>query len=581
MTRRNVAILLSAALLLNVVMPITFAVGLDEVAAPYAVTPRGPESAPLAGADDDIPGIPAPPNPIVDTLDASVDFDDVFSLDLSAGQVLTVSMAGTGDTDFDVYLFPPGSTTVTGPDSVAFSAGETYPEMFSYAATTTGTYYLDASAYAGVGSYTLTYSIGTAAVDDEIPGVPAPPSPIVGMVDQFVDSDDVFSLDLSAGQVLTVSMAGTGDTDFDVFLFPPGSASVLLDSPVASSVGETYPEMFSYTATTTGTYYLDVLAWEGAGSYTLEYSIGTPPVNVAPVLGAIGAKSVNELALLTFTASATDGNGDTLTFSLGAGAPSGASITSGGTFTWTPSEAQGPGSHPITVNVTDGALTDSEAITVTVAEVNVAPVLGAIGNKAATAGVPLTFTASATDTDLPANTKTFSLGAGAPAGASINPTTGAFSWTPAAAGSFSVTVIVSDGALTDTETITITVAVAPPVNVAPVLAPIGNKAATVGVPLTFGASATDANGDTLSYSLTGAPAGAAINASTGAFSWTPAAAGSFSITVRVSDGALTDTETITVTVAAAPTQPRRPLHRRPQPLRDRHRGIDEGVPDGL
>ncbi len=146
--------------------------------------------------------------------------------------------------------------------------------------------------------------------------------------------------------------------------------------------------------------------------------------NSAPILGAIGGKSVNELALLTFTATATDGDvpAQTLTYSLGAGAPAGASITAAGVFTWTPTEAQGPASYPVTVIVTDNgtpALSDNETITVTVNEVNQAPVLNAIGDKVVDELALLTFTAGATDADLPANTLSYSLGAGAPAGASI------------------------------------------------------------------------------------------------------------------------------------------------------------------
>jgi hypothetical protein len=74
-------------------------------------------------------------------------------------------------------------------------------------------------------------------------------------------------------------------------------------------------------------------------------------------------------------------------------------------------------------------LTHSETVTITVNEVNVAPVLDAIGNKTTPWGNLLTFTASATDPDVPAQTLTYSL-IGAPAGASIVPETGVFEWTP-------------------------------------------------------------------------------------------------------------------------------------------------------
>ena len=53
----------------------------------------------------------------------------------------------------------------------------------------------------------------------------------------------------------------------------------------------------------------------------------------------------------------------------------------------------------------------SETITVTVNEVNVAPVLGAIGDQSIDELAELSFTATATDDDVPANVLTFSLDA--------------------------------------------------------------------------------------------------------------------------------------------------------------------------
>ncbi|MGI9235090.1 MAG: FG-GAP-like repeat-containing protein, partial [Woeseiaceae bacterium] len=99
--------------------------------------------------------------------------------------------------------------------------------------------------------------------------------------------------------------------------------------------------------------------------------------NTPPVLDPIGDQSVDEGSLLSFTATASDADvpADTLTFTL-AGAPGGASITSAGSFSWTPTEAQGPGSYQITIRVADSGtptLSDSETITVTVNEINEAP----------------------------------------------------------------------------------------------------------------------------------------------------------------------------------------------------------------
>ena len=298
-------------------------------------------------------------------------------------------------------------------------------------------------------------------------------------------------------------------------------------------------------------------------SGTAAITVTVTEVNVAPVVVSPGNRTTAELVNLAFTVTATDADvpANTIAWSLDAGAPAGATIGAGtGAFSWTPTEAQGPGTFPVTIRATDNGtapLSGTAAITITVTEANVAPVLAAIGNKTGTVGAAITFTATATDADVPVNTLTFSLEAGAPAGATIGAATGAFTWTPAANGSFPVTVRVTDNgtpALFDNELITITVSPAP--NQAPVLGVIGNKTVNELATLAFTATATDPNsGDVLTFSLdSGSPAGATINGSTGAFSWTPLelqGPGSFPITVRVTDNgspSLNDFEAITVTV---------------------------------
>jgi hypothetical protein len=88
----------------------------------------------------------------------------------------------------------------------------------------------------------------------------------------------------------------------------------------------------------------------------------------------------------------------------------------------------------------------------------------------------------------------------------------------------------------------------PAVNQAPVLSPIGNKSVTVGQSLSFILNATDPDGDTLNYTASGLPSGAIFNNRT--FSWTPTTAGTYKVTFTVSDGKLTDSETVSITVLA-------------------------------
>ncbi|HEY3216067.1 MAG TPA: putative Ig domain-containing protein, partial [Candidatus Eisenbacteria bacterium] len=183
----------------------------------------------------------------------------------------------------------------------------------------------------------------------------------------------------------------------------------------------------------------------------------------APVLSGVPASAtIPELVAYGFTASASDSDlpAQTLTFSL-IGAPPGVSIgSSTGVFSWTPSEAQGPGSYPFMVRVSDGVANTDASITLTVDDVNSAPVLSGVPASATIPElVAYGFTASASDSDLPAQTLTFSL-IGAPLGASIGGSSGAFSWTPSEAqgpGSYPFTVRVSDGVANTDAAITLTV----------------------------------------------------------------------------------------------------------------------------
>ena len=158
------------------------------------------------------------------------------------------------------------------------------------------------------------------------------------------------------------------------------------------------------------------------------------PVNHAPVLAAIPSQVIDEQNLLLVTNVATDVDSPPglLTFSL-QGAPEGAVIAPAtGLFSWTPDEAQGPGTHTIRVVVSDNgspSVSATQSFTVLVREVNQPPLLAPIANQTLHQGSTLIVTNTATDPDLPANVLTFTL-SGAPAGAIIDSSSGVFTWTP-------------------------------------------------------------------------------------------------------------------------------------------------------
>jgi hypothetical protein len=90
-------------------------------------------------------------------------------------------------------------------------------------------------------------------------------------------------------------------------------------------------------------------------------------INQPPVLDPIGAQSSNEGDSLTFAISATDGDGDQLVYTTSS-LPDGASFdTDTLTFSWTPRYDQA-GDYPVHFEVSDGQLTDSEDITITVVQ---------------------------------------------------------------------------------------------------------------------------------------------------------------------------------------------------------------------
>jgi hypothetical protein len=155
-----------------------------------------------------------------------------------------------------------------------------------------------------------------------------------------------------------------------------------------------------------------------------------PPVNQPPVLQPIGSKSVQEGALLEFTVTATDPDGDNLTYGAGNLPPGAVFDPATRVFSWTPGLDQSGAYVDVLFSVTDDgapSMNDSEAITITVGDVNRPPVLDPIGSKSVQEGALLEFTVTATDPD--GDNLTYGAG-NLPPGAVFDPATQVFSWTP-------------------------------------------------------------------------------------------------------------------------------------------------------
>ncbi len=206
---------------------------------------------------------------------------------------------------------------------------------------------------------------------------------------------------------------------------------------------------------------------DGVLSASGNKAVTGTPVNDAPVFTPIGNKTVNEGTLLQFTVNAGDVDVPVQSLSYRVtGLPKGATFNATTqTFSWTPMESHGPGTYAVTFRVTDGVATTSETISITVNEVNVAPVLGTIANQVVRPGETLQFKANASDRDVPKQSLVYSLdpveGEAYPTGIVINSSTGNVTWSTSNTqplGQYIVAVSVNDGILSTTQVVMITVA---------------------------------------------------------------------------------------------------------------------------
>jgi hypothetical protein len=207
--------------------------------------------------------------------------------------------------------------------------------------------------------------------------------------------------------------------------------------------------------------------------------------NSAPVLPPLinGTNfTVLELTPITVTNTATDADNaaNTLSYTLsvtnGAGLVTNASISAAGVITWTPTEAQGPGTNTFITRVTDGLASVTNVFTITVNEFNNPPTLPAQISRTIQPNSTITVTNTGGDSDVPANALTYALVA-PPSFAAINPASGVITLSPALAdvnATYPITTIVTDSnpfavnnpALTATNTFNVTVSSGPVMSLA-------------------------------------------------------------------------------------------------------------------
>ena len=262
--------------------------------------------------------------------------------------------------------------------------------------------------------------------------------------------------------------------------------------------------------------------------------------NSAPVISGSPATTALIGAAYAFQPKASDAEGDPLRFSI-SNKPVWATFNSlSGGLSGTPAAANAGTYANITITVTDGTKRVALApFSITVSSTaNHAPTISGTAPTAVTAGQAYTFRPTAADADK--NTLGFSI-ANKPIWATFSSVSGQLSGTPTTAhvGSYAnVLISVSDGkASAALAPFSITVAAA--ANKVPTISGTPQTSVNAGSAYAFRPTAADADGDTLTFSITNRPAWASFNAATGQLSGTPtsASAGTYSnIAIKVSDG---------------------------------------------
>jgi hypothetical protein len=244
----------------------------------------------------------------------------------------------------------------------------------------------------------------------------------------------------------------------------------------------------------------------------------------------------------TFAPVGDDANDDALTYTI-QNKPSWHTFTpSTGRLSGTPATGNVGTASGIVITVSDGtasASLPSFSITVSAAApTNRAPTITGTPATSVTAGSAYAFTPVGSDAD--GNTLTYSI-QNKPAWASFNTTTGRLSGTPAASNvgtSARITITVTDGTAT-ASLASFTIQVIAQANHAPTISGTPGLSVNATAAYSFQPSATDADGNTLTFSITNRPAWAAFNTTNGRLSGVPGLAdvATFAnIVISVSDG---------------------------------------------
>ncbi len=318
------------------------------------------------------------------------------------------------------------------------------------------------------------------------------------------------------------------------------SNGTLSGTPSEANVGTSQPITIEVT---------DSKAWTQLPPFQISVaSQGTtpPPTNVAPTISGTPATTAFVGQVYNFAPVGADANGDDLTYSV-SGLPNWLTFTSAtGAVSGTPPSGTSGAAGPIIITVSDGQLTAQLQFTVTVTTqpppANRAPTItGSPATSVTVGGTRYRFVPVGADPD--GNGLTYSI-QNRPSWATFSTTTGELVGSPSAADvgtSARITITVTDGLLSASLP-SFTIQVNAAANRAPTISGSPLLSINVLTAYAFQPSASDPDGNPLTFSIQNRPAWATFNTTTGRLSGTPSIAdvASFNnIIISVTDGTAT------------------------------------------
>lgn len=216
---------------------------------------------------------------------------DILTVTLTAGETYLVSLRGTGDdavTDTLLVLYDAEGNLVNYDDD----GGTDINSLLTFTAAESGTYYIGAESFGEeAGDYRVDV-IAESSIADVGDTFATAQMIAGGLTFGFIDDApgvvylglgevDTFKIELVAGRYYTFQLAGGADYETDFLDVPPGELDTVLflydedGNRVAFNDDLAFPSNISsglaFLASESGTYYLDVAAYEGqTGGYTLQ-----------------------------------------------------------------------------------------------------------------------------------------------------------------------------------------------------------------------------------------------------------------------------------------------------------------------